>query len=100
MRRPPRKKNAPIITKRLLYRVLFSASIIVIGTLFIYVFALKDEDMSRREQTMVSGFFYFILFGVISFSWCFFFLWFSSWIVCLRTLLQRGTTIVFLLPRT
>jgi len=54
MRRPPRKKNAPIITKRLLARVLFSASIIVIGTLFIYVFALKDKDMSRREQTMVS----------------------------------------------
>ncbi|KIM40407.1 hypothetical protein M413DRAFT_28877 [Hebeloma cylindrosporum] len=54
MRRPPRKKNAPIITKRLLCRVLFSASIIVIGTLFIYVFALKDKDMSRREQTMES----------------------------------------------
>ncbi|KAJ7935375.1 Ca-transporting ATPase [Mycena leptocephala] len=44
MRRPPRKKDAPIITRRLLYRVLFSASIIVLGTLF----------MSRREQTMVN----------------------------------------------
>ena len=53
MRRPPRKKNAPIITKKLLWRVLFSASIIVIGTLFVYVFALKDSDMSKREQTMV-----------------------------------------------
>lgn len=53
MRRPPRKKNAPIITKRLLYRVLFSASIIVFGTLFVYTFALEDDDMSRREQTMV-----------------------------------------------
>ncbi|KAF8161376.1 Ca-transporting ATPase [Crassisporium funariophilum] len=52
MRRPPRPKNAPIITRRLLLRVLFSASIIVVGTLFVYVFALKDEDMSRREQTM------------------------------------------------
>lgn len=54
MRRPPRKKNAPIITRRLLYRVLFSASMIVIGTLFVYVFALEDDNMSRREQTMVS----------------------------------------------
>jgi magnesium-transporting ATPase (P-type) len=54
MRKPPRKKDAPIITKRLLYRVLFSASIIVIGTLFIYRFALSDDEMSRREQTMVS----------------------------------------------
>jgi len=54
MRRPPRKKDAPIITKRLLLRVLFSASMIVLGTLFVYVFALSDEEMSRREQTMVS----------------------------------------------
>lgn len=53
MRRPPRKKNAPIITQKLLWRVLFSASIIVIGTLFVYVFALEDRDMSKREQTMV-----------------------------------------------
>jgi len=54
MRRPPRKKNAPIITKRLLLRVLFSASIIVIGTLFVYIYALSDDShMSRREQTMV-----------------------------------------------
>jgi Ca2+-transporting ATPase len=52
MRRPPRRKNASIITMRLLYRVLFSASIIVGGTLFVYTFALKDKDMSRREQTM------------------------------------------------
>ena len=63
MRRPPRKKNAPIITKRLLYRVLFSASIIVFGTLFVYTFALEDDDMSRREQTMVRfGFGYSLLF--------------------------------------
>ena len=67
MRRPPRKKNAPIITKRLLCRVLFSASIIVVGTLFIYVFALKDKDMSRREQTMVSFFFLFFFFLDYSF---------------------------------
>lgn len=53
MRKPPRKKDAPIISRRLLYRVLFSASIIVIGTLFIYMYALSDEHMSRREQTMV-----------------------------------------------
>jgi P-type Ca2+ transporter type 2C len=58
MRRPPRKKEAPIITRRLLYRVLFSASLIVIGTLFVYVFALEDDNMSRREQTMVSLLFF------------------------------------------
>lgn len=54
MRKPPRKKNEPIITRRFLYRVLFSASTIVFGTLFIYYIALVgDEQVSRREQTMV-----------------------------------------------
>ncbi|KAJ6623934.1 hypothetical protein B0H10DRAFT_2162271 [Mycena sp. CBHHK59/15] len=60
MRRPPRKKDAPIITRRLLYRVLFSASIIVVGTLFVYIFALEDEKMSRREQTMTFTCFVFL----------------------------------------
>ncbi|RDB25132.1 Calcium-transporting ATPase 1 [Hypsizygus marmoreus] len=60
MRRPPRKKNAPIVTQRLLFRVLFSASIIVIGTLFVYVFALEDNKMSRREQTMTFTCFVFL----------------------------------------
>jgi len=53
MRRPPRRKNEPIITKRLLYRVFFSAAIIVCGTIFIYSTALGDDLFSRREQTMV-----------------------------------------------
>ncbi|KAF8736930.1 hypothetical protein AX14_013742 [Amanita brunnescens Koide BX004] len=60
MRRPPRKKDAPIITKRLLLRVIFSASMIVLGTLFVYVFALSDEEMSRREQTMTFTCFVFL----------------------------------------
>jgi magnesium-transporting ATPase (P-type) len=53
MRKPPRKKDEPVISKRILYRVLFSATIIVCGTLFIYMYALSDNDISRREQTMV-----------------------------------------------
>ncbi|KAK7472290.1 High affinity Ca2+/Mn2+ P-type ATPase-like protein [Stygiomarasmius scandens] len=59
MKKPPRKKNASIITQRLLYRVLFSASMIVIGTLFVYVYAL-DEDLSKREQTMTFSSFVFL----------------------------------------
>jgi Ca2+-transporting ATPase len=55
MRKPPRKKNEPIITKRLLYRVLFSAATIVCGTSFIYTTALGDDHVSRREQTMVGS---------------------------------------------
>ncbi|KAJ7072897.1 Ca-transporting ATPase [Mycena amicta] len=60
MRRPPRKKDAPIITRRLLYRVLFSASIIVVGVLFVYIYALQDDKMSRREQTMTFTCFVFL----------------------------------------
>ena len=53
MRKPPRRKDEPIISRRLLYRVLFSACVIVTGTLFIYLYALSDDDVSKREQTMV-----------------------------------------------
>ncbi|KAI0752814.1 calcium-transporting ATPase [Daedaleopsis nitida] len=61
MRRPPRRKDAPIISQRLVYRVLFSASIIVIGTLFVYIYALADDqDMTRREQTMTFTCFVFL----------------------------------------
>jgi len=60
MRRPPRRKDAPIINKRLLYRVLFSAFIIVVETLFVYVYALADDRMSRREQTMTFTCFVFL----------------------------------------
>ena len=52
MRKPPRKKDEPVITKRLLARVLFSASIIVLGTLFVYAHELSDGSMSNRDQTM------------------------------------------------
>jgi P-type Ca2+ transporter type 2C len=52
MRKPPRKKGEPVISKRLLARVLFSASIIVLGTLFVYAHELSDGSMSNRDQTM------------------------------------------------
>ncbi|KAG1740828.1 uncharacterized protein EDB91DRAFT_1052827 [Suillus paluster] len=60
MRRPPRKKTEPIITRRLLYRVLFSAATIVCGTSFIYTTALDDDHVSRREQTMTFTCFVFL----------------------------------------
>ncbi|KIJ05295.1 hypothetical protein PAXINDRAFT_159089, partial [Paxillus involutus ATCC 200175] len=64
MRRPPRKKNEPIITKQLLYRVLFSAAMIVLGTLCVYYIALGDDHVSRREQTMT--FTCFVLLDLVS----------------------------------
>lgn len=53
MRRPPRKKNSPVLNGRLMARVLFSGTIIVLGTLFIYAYEISDGSMSRRDQTMV-----------------------------------------------
>lgn len=60
MRRPPRKKDAPIITKQLLYRVIFAASLIVMGTLFVYMYRLSDDEVSRRGQTMTFSCFVFL----------------------------------------
>lgn len=61
MRKPPRKKDEPIISRRILSRVAFSASVIVVGTLFIYYFALSDDHrMSRRDQTMTFSCFVFL----------------------------------------
>jgi Ca2+-transporting ATPase len=56
MRRPPRAKNAPILTRRLFARVLFSASIIVVGVLYMYFQqTVEDGRLSKRDQTMVSS---------------------------------------------
>jgi Ca2+-transporting ATPase len=53
MRRPPRKKGAQILSRRLLARVGFSAAMIVLGTFFIFAYETSDGSMSRRDQTMV-----------------------------------------------
>lgn len=55
MRRPPRPKSAPVLSQPLLYRILFSASMIVFGTLFIYAVELSDGTAAQRDQTMVGG---------------------------------------------
>ncbi|CAE6441183.1 unnamed protein product [Rhizoctonia solani] len=60
MKRPPRRKDEPIITQRIVSRVLFSASIIVLGTLFVYAHELSDGSMSRRDQTMTFTCFVFL----------------------------------------
>jgi len=54
MRRPPRSKDESILNPRIMGRVGFSASMIVLGTLFVYIYELSDGNMSARDQTMVS----------------------------------------------
>src|SRR5256885_11859810 len=41
---PPRPKNARVLTKPLIRRVLTSASLIMLGTLAIYVYEMGDDD--------------------------------------------------------
>ncbi|TRM58070.1 hypothetical protein BD626DRAFT_550834 [Schizophyllum amplum] len=60
MRKPPRRKDAAIITRRLMYRVLFSASLIITGVMLVYLWALEDAGLSRREQTMTFTAFVFL----------------------------------------
>ncbi|THH09076.1 hypothetical protein EW145_g2268 [Phellinidium pouzarii] len=60
MRKPPRKKDEDIISRRVVGRVIFSASVIVFGTLFIYATALSDAMMSNRDQTMTFTCFVFL----------------------------------------
>ncbi|KAJ2810606.1 High affinity Ca2+/Mn2+ P-type ATPase-like protein [Coemansia sp. 'formosensis'] len=49
---PPRAKNANIITRRLITRVLVAAGLIVSGTMAIYVSEMQDGEVTARDTTM------------------------------------------------
>ncbi|KAJ2467412.1 High affinity Ca2+/Mn2+ P-type ATPase-like protein [Coemansia sp. RSA 2337] len=49
---PPRAKNANIITRRLITRVLVAAAFIVTGTMAIYVSEMQDGEVTARDTTM------------------------------------------------
>jgi Ca2+-transporting ATPase len=53
MKRPPRRKDEPVLNTRLMTRVGFSATMIVLGTLFVYIYEVGDGSLSKRDQTMV-----------------------------------------------
>lgn len=55
MKRPPRSRNTAILSRRLLERVVFSASIILVGVLFILAREMSDGSTGHRDQTMVRG---------------------------------------------
>ncbi|WVW84125.1 calcium-transporting P-type ATPase, PMR1-type [Kwoniella bestiolae CBS 10118] len=60
MRRPPRRKGDHVLSRRLIGRVAFSATMIVLGTLYIYLREISDGSMSRRDQTMTFTGFVFL----------------------------------------
>jgi Ca2+-transporting ATPase len=61
MKRPPRKRTDPIITRRLIARILFSASTIVLGTIWVYWGELTEDGFAdSRDQTMTFTCFVFL----------------------------------------
>ena len=54
MTQPPRPRNANVLTKRLIRRVLTSAFIIMMGTLFIYLREMVDIDDPDVDPTLIN----------------------------------------------
>lgn len=50
---PPRKKNTPIITSKLVLRVIISALVVSVGTLFLSSRGDLDEAGLARNRTLV-----------------------------------------------
>ena len=53
MHRPPRQRDALILTRRVIVRVLTQASVILLGTMGVYVFEMQDGKVTARDTTMV-----------------------------------------------
>ncbi|KAF2807800.1 calcium-transporting P-type ATPase-like protein [Mytilinidion resinicola] len=69
MTRPPRARNARVLTRPLLQRVLQSASIIMLGTLMIYYREMtSDGEVTARDTTMT--FTCFVLFDMFNALTC------------------------------
>ncbi|KAK9475377.1 uncharacterized protein V1510DRAFT_409041 [Dipodascopsis tothii] len=67
MTRPPRQRNAKILTAKVLKRCLQSAVFIVIGTLFVYRLEMKDGVVTSRDTTMTfTCFVFFDMFNALA----------------------------------
>lgn len=64
MLKPPRRRNDKILTHSLMKRVLQSASIIILGTLYIFVKEMIDNEITARDTTMT--FTCFVLFDMFN----------------------------------
>jgi Ca2+-transporting ATPase len=65
MTRPPRTRNAPVLTRPLITRVLTSATIIMCGTMAVYTHEmLTDGEVTKRDTTMT--FTCFVLFDMFN----------------------------------
>ena len=68
MNRPPRSRNARVLTRRLIQRVLTSATIIMLGTLSVYWHEMSsDKSITARDTTMTfTCFVFFDMFNALA----------------------------------
>ncbi|KAF8250763.1 calcium-transporting P [Wilcoxina mikolae CBS 423.85] len=68
MTRPPRSRDAQILTRSVIRRILISAAIIVVGTMFIYVKEMAaDGIVTARDTTMTfTCFVFFDMFNALA----------------------------------
>lgn len=52
MNKPPRKRNDKILTDKVIKRVLQSAIMIILGTMYIFVKEMRDGQVTARDTTM------------------------------------------------
>ena len=64
MSRPPRARDAPVLTTPLIKRVLTSALVITLGTMAVYIYEMADGVISKRDTTMT--FTCFVLFDMFN----------------------------------
>ncbi|KAK9235942.1 hypothetical protein V1525DRAFT_408511 [Lipomyces kononenkoae] len=67
MNRPPRQRDAKILTTKLFKRTLMSAAFIFVGTMFIYILEMKDGVVTARDTTMTfTCFVFFDMFNALA----------------------------------
>lgn len=64
MGKPPRKRNDKILTRAVIKRVLLSAGVIIVGTLYVFVKEMRDGKVTARDTTMT--FTCFVLFDMFN----------------------------------
>lgn len=67
MNKPPRKRNHKILNDAVIKRVIQSAIIIILGTLYIFVKEMRDNEVTARDTTMTfTCFVFFDMFSALS----------------------------------
>lgn len=64
MNKPPRRRNALILTHAVLKRLLMNAIFVIFGTIYVYVREMKDDKITARDTTMT--FTCFVLFDMFN----------------------------------